>query len=217
MGYTQLLLEKIYGPLNEQQIRSIDRTFKAAQHLLELVNDILDLSKVEAGKMELKVEPVVLPDLIEELFATVQPLADQYAVKLSLDPCKDQVMSDPRRVRQIMLNLLSNAIKFGDGKPVRVTCHRDLDDSLVLEVHDRGRGIARDDQERIFEEFVQLENQQAPGTGLGLPISRRLAELLGGSLTVTSRLGHGSVFRLSLPGTGQLPSKAKRVADRELV
>jgi signal transduction histidine kinase len=200
LGYSSLILEGIFGEVSEDQRSSIERTFLAAQHLLELVNDILDLSKVEAGKMELKLEPVVLPDLIEELFATVAPLAQEHGVKLVLDTRKDEVLSDPRRVRQILLNLLSNAIKFGDKKPVRVTSRRDREGALVIEVHDQGLGIARDDQERIFEEFVQLENQGAPGTGLGLPISRRLAELLGGSLTVTSRLGGGSVFRLMLPG-----------------
>ncbi len=213
MGYTSLLLDGIFGEIRGEQKESVERTLLAANHLLELVNDILDLSKVEAGKMELRVESVVFPDLILELFATVTPLAEQDGVELVLDACEDTISSDPRRLRQIMLNLLSNAIKFGDHKPVRVACTRDDENRLVLEVQDGGPGIAEEDQERIFEEFVQLEHQQAPGTGFGLPISRRLAELLSGTLTVTSTPGEGSAFRLILPAAGSEP---KPQAKREL-
>jgi PAS domain S-box-containing protein len=199
LGYSSLLLDGIFGELAPEQRDSIDRTFAAANHLQELVNDILDLSKVEAGKMELKLEPVAFPDVVEDLFATVTPLAEGHGVELILEGAPDTIQSDPRRVRQILLNLLSNAIKFGDGRPVRVANWREPDGALVVEVRDEGPGIAEADQERIFEEFVQLESASKPGTGLGLPISRRLAELLGGSLTVTSSVGVGSAFRLTLP------------------
>jgi PAS domain S-box-containing protein len=199
LGYTSLMLDGIFGEMNEDQRSSAERTFAAANHLMELVNDILDLSKVEAGKMELKLEPVVFPDLVLELFATVSPLAEETGVELAIEPGEETVVSDPRRVRQILLNLLSNAIKFGHGKPVRVACWRDERGDLVVEVRDQGPGISAEDQERIFEEFVQLEEQSVPGTGLGLPISRRLAELLGGSLSVVSAPGEGSSFRLTLP------------------
>ena len=202
MGYTQLLLEEIYGPLTEAQSRSVDRTFKAAHHLLELVNDILDLSKIEAGKMELQVEPVSLAALIQDLFVTVAPMAQERSVALDLEVEREpgNIVTDPRRVRQILLNLLSNAIKFGEEKPVRVLL-RGRDDAWVeVDVIDEGPGIAPDDQAKIFDEFVQLEEaHRTQGTGLGLPISRRLSELLGGSLSVDSTLGRGSTFRLCLP------------------
>jgi hypothetical protein len=128
------------------------------------VNDILDLSKIEAGKIELT------------------------------------ITTDPRRVRQIVLNLLSNAIKFGEGKPITVACRAREDGGVEVDVRDDGRGIEPENLDRIFDEFVQIAHpDQQLGTGLGLPISRRLAVLLGGSLTVESALGEGSTFRLSLP------------------
>ena len=198
------LIENIYGPLNEKQAEGITRTHKAAKHLLELVNDVLDLSKIEAGKIDLRLQPVSVPSLIEDLFVTVRPLADQYGSTLSIEHAGNpmKVVSDPRRLRQILLNLLSNAIKFGKGKPIRVRSMPREDGGLVLEVIDQGEGIAPQDREKIFDEFVQLgKTQLTEGTGLGLPISRRLAEMLKGTLEIESELGKGSVFRLSLPPT----------------
>jgi len=204
LGYSTLLLENIYGPLNEKQIEGITRTHKAAKHLLELVNDVLDLSKIEAGKVELRPQPVTFPGLVEDLFVTVRPLADQFGSSLSIDHQGEpvRIVSDPRRIRQILLNLLSNAIKFGDGKPVGVSIRTRENGGVDVEVTDRGPGIAPEDQEKIFQEFVQLGRTQLhEGTGLGLPISRRLAEMLHGSLEVQSTVGHGSAFRLYLPPT----------------
>jgi signal transduction histidine kinase len=111
------------------------------------------------------------------------------------------IVSDPRRVRQILLNLLSNAIKFGEGKPIRVACKQDSSRGVEIDVIDEGVGIAKDDMSRIFEEFVQVSESKQPGTGLGLPISRRLAQLLDGQLTVHSEPGQGSSFRLTLPAS----------------
>jgi PAS domain S-box-containing protein len=218
LGYSTLLLERIYGPLNDKQVEGIERTQKAARHLLELVNDVLDLSKIEAGKIDLRLQPVEFPMLIEELFVTVRPLADEHGSALSIEhraaePVK--VVSDPRRVRQILLNLLSNAIKFGAGKPITVVCDRTDDGGAIVEVRDQGEGISHDDQERIFHEFVQLgKTQLQDGTGLGLPISRRLAELLHGSLTVESAIGAGSTFRLQLPQKADV--RSLRLVEQEL-
>jgi signal transduction histidine kinase len=202
LGYNTLLLDHIYGPLNEKQTQGVRRAQKAAKHLLELVNDVLDLSKIEAGKIELQLQPVPFPTLIEDLFVTVRPLADERRSELALavegEPRK--IVSDPRRVRQILLNLLSNAIKFGNGKPIRVI-YRALDHGGVqIDVVDHGVGIAAEDIPKIFDEFVQLQkthNEQ--GTGLGLPISSRLATLLNGQLECESVPGEGSTFRLVLP------------------
>ena len=220
LGYSTLLLENIYGPLNEKQREGIERTHKAAKHLLELVNDVLDLSKIEAGKIDLRLQPVSFPSIIEDLFVTVRPLADQYGSTLEIEHPGDSVriISDPRRVRQILLNLLSNAIKFGKGKPIHVVLQHPEEGGVVVEVIDHGDGIAEEDQERIFQEFVQLgKTQLTEGTGLGLPISRRLAELLRGSLDLESVLGQGSTFRLSLPASAERTTGSVRLADQELV
>jgi PAS domain S-box-containing protein len=208
LGYSTLLLENIYGPLNEKQAEGITRTHKAAKHLLELVNDVLDLSKIEAGKIDLRLQPVHFPQLIDDLFVTVRPLADQYGSPLALKHAGASltVVSDPRRLRQILLNLLSNAIKFGRGKPIMVHSMPTPEGGIVVEVRDEGEGIAAADLEKIFDEFVQLgKTQLTEGTGLGLPISRRLAEMLHGSLEVESEVGVGSVFRLILPASGETP------------
>ena len=203
IGYSTIMLDNIYGPLNAKQKEGLQRTLKAARHLLELVNDVLDLSKIEAGKIELSLQPVMFPSLIEDLFVTVRPLADEYGSTLSLDTDGEHfsIVSDPRRVRQILLNLLSNAIKFGEGKPIRVLCKQNEDGSALIEVIDEGLGIEQEDISRIFEEFVQVSESKQPGTGLGLPISRRLAQLLDGSLTVRSVPGEGSAFSLTLPAS----------------
>jgi PAS domain S-box-containing protein len=210
LGYSTLLLERIYGPLNDKQAQGIERTQKAARHLLELVNDVLDLSKIEAGKIDLRLQPVEFPLLIDDLLVTVRPLADEHGSALSVTqtpPEPIKIISDPRRVRQILLNLLSNAIKFGHGQPIKVVCTATPENGVVIEVSDQGDGISAEDQERIFHEFVQLgKTQLQDGTGLGLPISRRLAELLCGSLTVESVIGSGSTFRLALPPTAEQPS-----------
>ena len=208
LGYNTLLLDHIYGPLNEKQTQGVKRAQKAAKHLLELVNDVLDLSKIEAGKIELQLQPVPFPTLIEDLFVTVRPLADERRSELSLvvegEPRK--IVSDPRRVRQILLNLLSNAIKFGNGNPIRVVYRAATDGGVQIDVVDHGVGIAPEDIPKIFDEFVQLQkthNEQ--GTGLGLPISSRLATLLNGKLEVESVPGEGSTFRLALPPNVEQP------------
>ena len=203
IGYSTLMLDNIYGPLNAKQKEGLQRTLAAARHLLELVNDVLDLSKIEAGKIELSLQPVMFPSLIEDLFVTVRPLADEYGSTLSLEmeSVPFNIVSDPRRVRQVLLNLLSNAIKFGEGKPIRVNCKQTAAHGVEIAVIDEGVGIAAEDIPRIFEEFVQVSESKQPGTGLGLPISRRLAQLLDGSLTVCSTPGQGSTFRLTLPAS----------------
>lgn len=201
IGYSTLMLDGIYGTLNDKQREGLGRTLKAARHLLELVNDVLDLSKIEAGKIELSLQPVNIPSLIDDLLVTVRPLADEHNTKLQceMDDQAQTIVTDPRRVRQILLNLLSNAIKFGNQQPITVRTSGKEDGGVVIEVVDKGYGIAAKDMTRIFEEFVQIEPNRQPGTGLGLPISRRLAQLLDGVLEVESSEGVGSTFRLLLP------------------
>jgi len=205
LGYNTLLLDGIYGALEPQQQRGIERTHRAAQHLLELVNDVLDLSKIEAGKFELAVRPAAFPTLVEELFVTVQPMAEdaECAVTLRHDGEPLTIETDPRRVRQVLLNLLSNAIKFGAGQPIEVATRALPTGGIEVAVRDHGPGIPAEDLPRVFDEFVQLAHshgqQMSTGTGLGLPISQRLARLLGGELTAESVPGEGSTFRLTLP------------------
>ncbi|MGI9140632.1 MAG: ATP-binding response regulator [Gemmatimonadaceae bacterium] len=203
LGYSTLMLDGIYGDVNEKQREGLMRTHRAAKHLLELVNDVLDLSKIEAGKIELAMQPVQFPSLIDDLFVTVAPFAAENKTELDLrmegEPIT--IVSDPRRIRQVLLNLVSNAIKFGEGNPVRVLCSADPDTEggVQIDVIDSGEGIAPDDHSRIFDEFVQLGQSAQPGTGLGLPISRRLVEMLGGKMELESELGKGSRFRVILP------------------
>ncbi len=210
IGYSTLMIDNIYGPLNEKQREGLQRTLKAARHLLELVNDVLDLSKIEAGKIELAVQPVNVATLIEDLFVTVRPLADEYGSELTFEHPSEPltIATDPRRVRQILLNLLSNAIKFGKKQPIDVRCAQIDSGGVSISVIDHGEGISDDDKTRVFEEFVQVSTTQQPGTGLGLPISRRLAELLDGSLEMESQLGKGSRFTLILP-----PEATPRIVD----
>src|SRR5439155_4699986 len=158
IGYSTLLLDNIYGPLNVRQKEGLQRTLKAARHLLELVNDVLDLSKIEAGKIELAMQPVNVATLIEDLFITVRPLADEYGSQLSFEHPTETltVSTDPRRVRQILLNLLSNAIKFGQRQPIMVQCTRNGDGGVSISVIDNGEGISEEDKARVFEEFVQV-------------------------------------------------------------
>jgi signal transduction histidine kinase len=222
MGYNDLLLAGVYGSLTAPQEHGIQRSQRAARHLLELVNDVLDLSKLEAGKTEIVVERVRVEELLEDLLVTIRPLAEERGCELRLEgaDCAAEIETDPRRLRQVLLNLLSNATKFGEGRPVELRCsrlphgaplpaprgrgtrgkrRRTAGDAIVIAVTDHGPGIASADHERIFEEFVQLPGATPGGTGLGLPISRRLAELLGGCLTVTSTPGSGSTFAVTIP------------------
>jgi PAS domain S-box-containing protein len=202
MGYIALVLDGIYGPVPEDQRVAIARAQRAARHLLELVNDVLDLAKIEAGRLELQPDRACAPTLIEELLDTVSALAHRHGSTITVEGDGTHcIETDPRRVRQILLNLLSNAIKFGEGRPITVGWTGTPGGGLRIDVVDRGKGIAADDLERIFEEFVQLETQAEGGTGLGLPISRALAGMLGWSLTVTSAPRQGSTFSLDLPAT----------------
>ena len=207
MGYNDLLLAGVYGALSEKQELAIERSQRAAQHLRELVSDVLDISRLESGKNELQVEAVDVPAVVEELFATMGPMAAAAGSELRLmagrEPCT--VRTDPRRFRQVLVNLLTNAVKFGRGAPVWVRCGASPAGGVEVEVVDGGDGIPPEDLGRIFDEFVQLARDEngdstgVDGTGLGLPIAQRLARILGGTLDVSSTVGVGSTFRLTLP------------------
>jgi signal transduction histidine kinase len=206
MGYNDLLLASVYGPLNEQQELAIERSQRAAHHLRELVNDVLDISRLESGRIDLGFEPVDVAALVEEVFASLRPMAELAGCELRLRAeATGPTVTDPRRLRQVLLNLLTNAVKFGPGAPVFVNLRAMAGGGLQIEVVDGGPGIGGDDQDRIFDEFVQLARDEngdstgIDGTGLGLPIARRVARLLGGEVDVSSTPGVGSTFRVTLP------------------
>lgn len=197
MGYNELLRTGAGAP--EERDRYLERSQRAANHLLELVNDVLDLSKLESGGLEIQREPVRVGDLLYDLVATLDPIAREQETPLELDCDADAEVlnTDARRLKQVLMNLVTNAIKFGKGKPVVIRCSMQAGEP-VFEVVDQGIGIEPEDMERVFEEFAQARGTEG-GTGLGLPISRKLTELLGGRLTAESEPGRGSTFRVVLP------------------
>jgi signal transduction histidine kinase len=204
MGFSEALDERYFGELNEKQSEYVRDIHSSGKHLLSLVNDILDLSKVEAGRMELELAEFDLPATLEGTITLVRERAHRHGIALTLD-CPQQsflVFADERKVKQIVLNLLSNAVKFTpDGGKIAIVARSD-GATVEVSVADTGAGIAPEDQAAVFEEFRQVGNdsaRKAEGTGLGLPLAKRFAELHGGSISVHSTPGQGSTFRLVLP------------------
>ena len=203
LGFSQVLREQMVGDVNEKQAEYLDDILSSANHLLSLINDVLDLSKVEAGQVELEFAPFSLHDSLERGVVMVRERATKDGVRIALvaDPDVDIVEGDERRVRQVIFNLLSNAVKFTPaGGAVEVTAQR-VDGDVRISVTDTGPGLAPEDHERIFDEFQQTDAgiEQREGTGLGLALSKRLVELHGGRIWVDSELGHGSTFVFTLP------------------
>ncbi len=206
IGFTGIILRERVGPLNDEQKKQLNMVRSSSQHLLALINDVLDISKIEAGQLQLVPEDVSLPHLIEKTLQSVHPLAEKKGLELTLEIPReiDTVKGDPRRIEQVILNLLSNAIKFTEKGSVRVVCEPN-ENSIIVKVIDTGIGIREEDTEKVFQTFRQVDaglNRSHEGTGLGLSISKRLAELMGGDLKVTSVLGSGSTFSFSLPKNG---------------
>jgi PAS domain S-box-containing protein len=200
LGFLDILLAGVYGPLAEKQEEGLLRAQRAARHLHELVNDVLDLARIEAGRMEMQVEVTPFPAVIQDVRETVLAMADQVGSELSIHgPVYHEIRTDPRRLRQILLNLLSNAIKFGRGLPIEVRWDVVEGNGVWIDVVDQGTGIDPAELDRIFDEFT-IGSSPGAGTGLGLAISLRLADLLGGSVEASSVPGQGSTFRVTLPG-----------------
>jgi two-component system, NtrC family, sensor kinase len=203
IGFSQVLRQRLFGPINEKQEEYLDDILSSGNHLLSLINDVLDLSKVEAGQVELEVASLSLREALERGVVMVREPATKHGVRLSLEltPGVDLVEGDERRLRQVIFNLLSNAVKFTPegGEVVVATASRDHE--VLISVTDTGPGIPLEDHERIFEEFQQTDVgvRQREGTGLGLALSKRLVELHGGRIWVESEPGHGSRFVFTLP------------------
>ncbi|HJU99722.1 MAG TPA: response regulator [Burkholderiaceae bacterium] len=206
IGFTGALLMKLPGPLTTEQDKQLNTIRASARHLLSLINDILDVAKIEAGKVSLTVEPVQCQQLVTEAIDSVRPLALQkgLALEVALDEQPLTVDTDRRALTQILLNLLNNAIKFTEKGTVRVSLAvRDSEDGPRVEftVADSGAGIREEDQAKLFQAFSQLDStstRHAEGAGLGLYLCQNLANLIGGSLFFTSDFGHGSTFTLAL-------------------
>lgn len=203
MGFNDVMLLGLAGPLNETQTKQAVFIKRAAQHLLSLINDILDLAKIESGKMELDVVDLNLSPLLSDVVAGVQPLAGERKLYLHFEEPSSVplIHADERAVRQIVTNLISNAIKFTDDGGVTVSIKTPDSDCVDVSVKDTGIGISKADQSQLFQGFVQLSRQERKqeGTGLGLALSKRLAELMNGQIIVESEPGTGSTFVLRLP------------------
>jgi PAS domain S-box-containing protein len=202
VGFSDLLSEEHYGPLNDRQMRYVNHIRAGGKHLLRLINDILDLSRIEAGRLQLAIENVPVRQSLVEVIDTMRPLADKKSQTLCHESVSDvAVKADSTRFKQILMNLIGNAVKFTpEGGKIELKV-KEFDEIVRVEVHDSGPGIAPEEQKRIFEAFYRLSHAEksTEGTGLGLAITQRLVELQGGQLGIESDLGRGSCFHFTMP------------------
>ena len=206
IGYSEVLSSGMDGTLTREQAEDVDQIHTSALILLELVNEVLDLSKIEAGKMEMHIQEMDLSTVVDQVISSLQQIAETKALALTADlsPATRRVKADPGRVREVLTNLISNALKFTPTGSVQVRSSP-RDTMAEVSVIDTGIGISHDAHERIFEDFKQASDKVAEtygGTGLGLSIARRLVELQGGKMGLESDLGHGSRFWFTLPLAG---------------
>jgi signal transduction histidine kinase len=207
IGYTELLMEEAEDDGNDEYIPDLQKVSSAAKHLLALINDLLDLSKIESGRMELFLEDFGIEELVQEVVTTIKPLTDKKRNRLEVRVSADarSMHADITKVRQSLFNLLSNAAKFSEDGVIRLVVEpesRDSRDWVSFAVSDSGIGIPADKLDHVFEEFSQADDSTTRnygGTGLGLPISQKFCLMMGGDLTVESELGRGSTFTITLP------------------
>jgi signal transduction histidine kinase len=205
LGYTHMLLNGVTGPVADTQRKSLTRIDSNSRHLLALINDILDITRIEAGRMPLNLVTFHIPELVDEVMSELEPIIKRsnLVVRPSMPRTLPAIKSDRQKVKQIVLNLLSNSLKFTPAGSVTVGAIYDPKSrNIAIAVSDTGVGIATDDQAKVFEDFRQLDGSPARGyggTGLGLSICRRLSQMLGGTIELQSTLGKGSVFTLRLP------------------
>jgi len=206
IGFAGTLLMKLPGPLNVEQEKQLRTVQSSARHLLSLINDLLDVAKIESGKLEVKIEPVACQRVIDDVLGTLRPAAAAKGLELhkKVPPFDVPVLADRRAFSQILINLANNALKFTERGSVSVELHEPEGNAGIVSiaVRDTGPGISMADQQRLFQSFAQVESgskRRVEGTGLGLYVSRKLAELQGGAITLQSAPGQGSCFTLQLP------------------
>jgi signal transduction histidine kinase len=207
LGFADVILEELDGPLTANMGTDLRLIQKNGQHLLHLINDVLDMAKIEAGRMNLNPEKFVIHEILDEVAGITSTLASEKNLSLFIDADSDKeigIFADRTRLRQIMINLVNNAIKFTEKGSIAIRAARHADASVMITVKDTGIGIPEDKLETIFQEFTQVDTsstRKAGGTGLGLPISRRLVEMHGGRLWAESTgvPGEGSTFYVELP------------------
>jgi signal transduction histidine kinase/CheY-like chemotaxis protein len=207
IGYSEMLIEETEDDGNNEYVPDLQKILGAAKHLLSLINDVLDLSKVEAGRMDLYLEDFDVPELVRDVVSTVQPLIEKKNNRLELivEDGLQGMHADVTKVRQALFNLLSNAAKFSKNGEIQLRISgevRDSSDWILFAVQDSGIGIPPDKVDHVFEEFSQADDSTTRdygGTGLGLPISRKFCQLMGGEITLTSVVGEGSTFTIELP------------------
>ncbi|MEZ4831676.1 MAG: ATP-binding protein [Caldilineaceae bacterium] len=206
LGAAELLLEEVYGPLSRMQRTRLRNIEESGQHLLELINEVLDMAKIEAGKLQLETEPVDVENTCEASLRLIQQAAHKKGLRVDVEIADDVgvIEADGRRLKQMLVNLLSNAVKFTPSEGViGLRAARDLGQGVVrFTVWDTGIGIAKDEQKRLFMPFVQVDSaltRQYDGTGLGLSLVHKMAQLHGGELSLESALGYGSEFTVTLP------------------
>ena len=203
LGYTELILDNIYGDVPEKIQEVLERLEKNGRHLLSLINDVLDLSKIEAGQLTLSIDDYSMGEVVQTVITSVEALAAEKKLELKSSVPRDLKVArgDEQRIAQVLLNLLGNAIKFTDKGEVRVEV-TDADDAFLVSVADTGPGISEADQKIIFEEFKQADGsstREKGGSGLGLSIVKKIVKMHGGRIWVESELGKGSIFRFTLP------------------
>jgi signal transduction histidine kinase len=204
IGFSEVMLDRMFGEVNEKQVEYLEDILSSGRHLLSLINEILDLSKIEAGRMELELSAFDLPQTLENALTLVRERATRREIRLdlALDDRLGEFIGDERKIRQVLLNLLSNAVKFTpEGGRIGVAAVL-ADGAVQIAVSDTGIGIAPEDQEAIFEEFRQVGGDYArkqEGTGLGLTLAKKFVELHGGKIWVESAVGKGSTFTFTLP------------------
>jgi signal transduction histidine kinase len=203
LGYTELIVDKIYGEIPPKALTTLERVQANGKHLLGLINDVLDLSKIEAGQINLTLTDYSVKDIVYNVYSAVESLANNKKISLKVDiaPELPQAHGDERRLTQVLFNLVGNAIKFTDDGEVAIKASSS-NGSVTVAVHDTGPGISAADQEKIFEEFQQADSsttKEKGGTGLGLAIAKRIVEMHGGRLWVESQLGQGATFSFMVP------------------
>ncbi len=203
INFTKFILKEKMGPVTEQQSTALKKVESSGVHLLNLINDVLDISKIESGSMSLLVESnVSIADLLKRVVPMAEALLDEKDVALEMKVPDDlpTIIGDRQRIFQILINIMSNACKFTEAGKISIQTSYD-DTNIMIEIADTGSGIAEDEKDEVFVSFKQTESglRKGSGTGLGMPISKRLAEAHGGDITFTSTVGVGSTFTLVLP------------------